>query len=248
MSQLTHEAKIGFRDQFRSARAQAIADAEGFQEILYVLERLGILITKSVESLGAYKDEIQNFAILSPLSDSLPDKFRYLHTPFNCLYEILKDARNDAFHQGAYARHLTVHAIELSLVLEDALSMGNTCVADYMVKSVVVAEDWQPISYVRQIMLMNNFTFLPIYTNEWYLISDTAIAQALSGISKNKRKENLALKVKDAVDQGIIKLEKANIVSFDLNVDSLVKILNGKPFLVLDGENLIGIITSFDVM
>jgi len=36
---LDHEAAIYFRDQFREARAKALRDAEGFQEVLFVLEK-----------------------------------------------------------------------------------------------------------------------------------------------------------------------------------------------------------------
>ena len=42
-------------------------------------------------------------------------------TPFSRLYDLVQDARNDALHQGAFARHLTIHAIGLALILEDAL-------------------------------------------------------------------------------------------------------------------------------
>jgi hypothetical protein len=37
------------------------------------------------------------------------------------LYEELRQARSDAMHQGAHARILTDHAVELTIILEDAL-------------------------------------------------------------------------------------------------------------------------------
>jgi hypothetical protein len=67
-------------------------------------------------------------------------------------------------HQGAFARRLTGHAIELSLVLEDALrrSLDSPVVGDYMVRGPICAEPWQPISFIRQRMLANSFSFLTL--------------------------------------------------------------------------------------
>ena len=70
---------------------------------------------------------------------------------------------NDALHQGAFARHLTIHAIDLALILEDALrSFEEPRVSDYMVRNPLFAELWQPIGFIRQQMLANSFSFLPV--------------------------------------------------------------------------------------
>ena len=111
------------------------------------------------------------------------------------LYDLVKDARNDALHQGAFARHLTSHAIELALVLEDALRrrLDSPVVGDYMVRNHVCAELWQPISFIRQQMLANSFSFLPVKSSgrDWCLISDLDIATYL-GPDALKRKPRLA--------------------------------------------------------
>jgi hypothetical protein len=96
---------------------------------------------------------------------------------------MVQAARNEALHQGASARHLTQHCIELALVLEDALVNDATIVADYMVKAPLCAYSWQPLSFVRQQMLANSFSHLPIRDadGKWYLLSDAAVASALRG-------------------------------------------------------------------
>jgi predicted transglutaminase-like protease len=127
---------IYFRDLFREARAKAYQDAEAFHEILYTLEKFGIRLTNNVEGLYQYWDEIGKVAEKSPLSSNID---REWHLPFNELYELVKDARNDALHQGAFARHLTLHATQLVLILEDALMDNASKVSDFMVREPICA-------------------------------------------------------------------------------------------------------------
>jgi predicted transcriptional regulator len=253
MTNLSLKTKLALRDQFKAARVYALADAEGFQEILYSLERLGIILTKQVLDLYGYGNKIKELARESPLAFEIPQTYRHFHTPFDTLYEIVRNARNDALHQGAYARHLTSHAIELSLILEDSLSGHDSkenekFVADYMVKDVVQAEPWQPISYVRQVMLSNNFSFLPIFKDDWHFVSDMSLAKALIGKSNNKRKEVLALTLEEAIKNGIVKLLAATQIDYLTPFNLLSDKLEHYPLLVMRDKNLVGIITSFDVM
>jgi hypothetical protein len=85
-----------------------LADAEAFDKIIHVVERLGYFLTKEnlanegdYGSLDKYKVAITQIAYKSGLSNQA-----YL-TPFSHLYELVREARNDALHQGAFARHLT---------------------------------------------------------------------------------------------------------------------------------------------
>ena len=96
------EIALHFRDELREARAAALRDAEGFQHILFVFERLGSRLLGQIRHLGQYKSKIVELAEKSPLA-SLPG----WHTTFEAKYEIVRKARNAAFHQGALARHLT---------------------------------------------------------------------------------------------------------------------------------------------
>jgi len=96
-----------------------------------------------------YQSAIAEVAQQSPLAEEIPSQWRQYYTPFHILYESVRAARNDALHQGAFARHLTVHAIQLAIVLEDALMQNLTTVGDYMVQNPVYAATWQPVGFIR---------------------------------------------------------------------------------------------------
>lgn len=162
---MEHDAAMYFRDQFREARARALRDAEAYQEILFSIERFGAALTGKIGTLWSYTDDIADRARGSPLAEDIPYEHREWHVPFPALYEVVRDARNDALHQGASARHLTTHATQLVLVLEDALNEQATSVGDYMVRDPLCAFPWQPINLVRQQMLANNFSYLPIWVD-----------------------------------------------------------------------------------
>ena len=138
------EALLCFRDQFRFGRAVAVKDAEGFSEILFTVERLGSFLSKEIGTLKSYLPVLQDLACDSPLARELPKVYPGLHLPFDRLYQLVMQARNDALHQGAYARHLTSHAIELSMVLEDALMNNLGTVAEFMVRDPLCCSLWQP--------------------------------------------------------------------------------------------------------
>lgn len=181
---MEHDAAIYFWDQFREARARALRDAEAYQEILFSIERFGAALTGKIGTLWSYSDDIADRARASPLAEDVPYEHREWHVPFPALYEVVRDARNDALHHGAYARHLTTHATQLVLVLEDALNEQATSVGDYMVRDPLCAFPWQPISLVRQQMLANNFSYLPIWDDRgeesrWRLVSDHVVANYL---------------------------------------------------------------------
>ncbi len=148
---LAHDAAIYFRNQLRGARALALRDAEAFDELLFSVERLGSALTNTIGALGhsKYQSAIAEVARQSPLAEEIPSQWREYHTPFHILYESVRAARNDALHQGAFARHLTVHAIQLAIVLEDALMQNLTTVGDYMVQNPVYAATWQPVGFIR---------------------------------------------------------------------------------------------------
>jgi hypothetical protein len=150
-----------FRDQLRSARATALADAEGFNAVLRVIELLGQQLGRNIKTLGHYKPMLSGLASVSPLAADLPSQWPGYYTSFSALYDEMKLARNDAVHQGAYARTLTDHAVELSIMLEDALMNEASKISQFMVRTVVDAKRWHPVSYVRQQMLTNAFSYLP---------------------------------------------------------------------------------------
>ena len=248
------EKFLYFRDQFREARAAALRDAEAFHEIVYTVERLGYFLAGEERTLARYKAAIEPIADGSPLAEEVPLLHRDWHIPFSELYEVVRIGRNDALHQGAFARNLTGHAIQLSVVLEDALMNSATKVGDYMVREPLCALPWQPVSFIRQQMLANHFTYLPVLFefgqgSEWYLISDRSVAQYLR--VPQQRKKRLAKTLENAVhDQGL-DLERAISCYSDTPIEDALRRFDGRPLLVRHREDpawLLGILTAFDLL
>lgn len=56
---LTKSEQLFYRDRLRAARYAALADAEGFAQICYELEGLGVRQLGKQESLGKYREELK---------------------------------------------------------------------------------------------------------------------------------------------------------------------------------------------
>src|ERR1700730_3496809 len=136
-----------YRDHVRSARAVALADAEGFHSILHSLELIGQMLDGRVRDLGKYEKAISSLADTSPLFAEIPRQWPQYHNTFGALYKELRQARNDAVHQGAHARTATSHAVELTIIIEDSLMSEAAAVSHFMVRDVVEAKLWHPVSY-----------------------------------------------------------------------------------------------------
>ena len=251
---MTIESANYFRSELQKAREDALKDAEAFDGIIHVVEKFGQFLTHRVGTLGSYRTKIEEVAEYSPLATKIPTNYdwrwRTLHTPFNLLYDMVKDARNDAMHQGASARHLTTHAIELALILEDAMREiceKNKCISDFMVRNPVCAQIWQPISFIRQQMLTNSFTYLPVFHPEqkWCFVSDLQVAKYLQVEMRHK---HLASSLQEAIENGGLKLQAVTPCIGKKPISEVLKDLCGTPILV--GENselgLEGILTAFD--
>jgi hypothetical protein len=155
------------------------------------------------------------------------------------------------FTKGASARHLTGHAIELALILEDALRKPETetpVVSDYMVRNPVCAELWQPISLIRQQMLTGSFSFLPLQIEgKWWVVSDRAVAAYL-GADWNARKLRLAKRLDEAETEKELKQE-AKCLPGDISLEEAIEALKDSPLLVIQkGACLLGIVTAFDLL
>ena len=260
---LDEQSARAFRLDLQAARENAIKDAEAFDEIIHAIERLGSFLLERIESLWAYHPPLKDLAEQSALAFETSRKWRELHTPFDLLYNEVKNARNDALHVGAYARHLTTHAIELALILEDALRIKEisfkeakkmeTNVSDFMIRNPVFAHLWQPISIIRQIMLTNSFSYLPVAMGEgkWHLVSDLAVATYLQGCSNNQRKDRLATSLEKAMQDSFPTLEKAQCIHSSAPVAEALKQTGGKPLLVTSDKadnEIVGFLTPFDLL
>ena len=263
---LTLDQKKFYLNELRSARYAALADAEGFQAVIHTLELMGQQLAGEIRSgLGNYKDELKCLADDSPLSLSAavnPEQLMMYHTSFCNLFDELRRARNEAVHQGAYARILTDHAVDITIILEDALmSKISKCpkVSQFMVRDVVEAKPWQPVSYVRQQMLKHGFSYLPVWFKDekkWKLISEYAVARyLLRGCPDNKRNGRLSMTIEKAVKEGDdrMRLLSVKTICQEKKISDIMK-CNGmgtEPILVTNPgrqHELVGILTSSDIL
>lgn len=131
------------------------------------------------------------------------------------LFTVVREARNKAVHDGAYARHLTSRLMDLLLILEEAVMTNIDRVEDIMVRNPVSAETWHLVSHVRKMMLTNSFTCIPIYQvtdgkGRWMLIRDSVLMLWIRAESdKKKQKARLALPVGDAITKHALAIEGA---------------------------------------
>ena len=180
------------------------------------------------------------------------------------LYDLVRNARNDAMHEGAFARNLAVHLVQLGVMLEDALvnRADGRKAKHYMMREPVTAEPWEPIAFVRQKMLVHSFSHLPVRIDGcWKIVSDHGIAVHLwqSDGSVNV-KERLQQRLDCAVKEETLKVRCAVVVKPEDVVREVVKesegyIRQGYPILVKadikdESENplLVGILTPFDLL
>ena len=159
------DVALYFRDALRTARAEALRDSESFEGIVFAIERLGSLLSKRRANLRRYEPFLTVLARNSPLAETLPASCPGYHTSVDRLFTLVRQGRNSALHEGAYARNLTANAFELALVLEDALLDGHSQIGSFMVRTPVCAFPWQPLGFIRQQMLANSFSFLPVQVN-----------------------------------------------------------------------------------
>ena len=249
----TKDGEADLLDRFRVARYEILKDAEGFLAGARCLEWVGQLVD---EKLG---NGLNNqWGALKKLLISLPnDEMEKAHR----LFHVVKDARNDAVHQGAWARHMAQHMVQLFLLFEEALLLKlmkrtDLFVADVMVTSPVIAEPWQLMTHVRSAMLANSFSYLPVKVkrgvrNKWMLLSDSAVLEwiYLKGDIKDDRKDQLSMRLSAALDMGL-RLEATRSIAHDRKLEDLLPKLKGhsRPVLLKKGRNLVGLVTAFDII
>jgi len=250
---LTQRERLFYRDRLREARYSALADAEGFAEVCFALEALGMRLLRREGTLSNYEPRIRTLSLEVPTLSKLAEDFPEFFTRFAALYDTVRRARNDAMHTGAYARHATSAAIELCIGLEEAVMKGSlqmSTVADFMVKTPVYVEPWQPVAHARQIMLTHSFSFLPVLHGNWKLLSEISLVKFLQG--SVDRRTALALSIEDAVARGLRLTDAPSVRTGDKIVDILQKeSTQDSPafWLVIDkNDRLAGILSPFELM
>ena len=129
---------------------------------------------------------------------------------------------------------------------------GNL-VSDYMVRGVACASLWQPVSFARQQMLTNSFSYLPLLTQSngqdtWCLLSDISVAKYLQSDDKKQR---LGQTIEKAIQDDLLKVERAHYCCVDCTIAAALDKFNGHPLLIVDKNKpnvLLGIVTPFDLL
>jgi len=229
-----------------------LADAEGFLAIIRSLEFIGQQLSGQIAGFWDYRPALVRLAGKSLLASEVPEALPVWHASFCSLYDEMRHARNDAVHQGSYARTLTNHALDLAIILEDALMSEASVVSQFMVREVVVAEQWYPISYVRQLMLKYAFSYLPSFDGiEWRLVPEWAVAQFIRGAASiDEKKKRLLTQVGEASRSQLRTIETVPIVANTLVSEALKKI-EDHPLLIVDEKDhtrLVGLLTASDVL
>ncbi len=259
LPELDTDEWLFFRDRLREARYGALADAEGFQQMCFAFEALGARLLNDSGSLEKYRPFL---CVL--VAENLPTGYE----DFGALFEAVKAARNDVMHTGAYARNAAIAAVQLSLLMEEAIlalltkkkedKTAKIKVADFMVRSPVTAEPWHTVGHVRRLMLLNSFSYLPIYwENKWHLISDMAMASMFQPLSNANRNLLAAARISDVLgcEMPQFKLQVAVIVEPVWEVEQLLK-CDQHPGLWLvvnakekeGSKQLVGVLSPFELM
>lgn len=251
--ELNIEESIHFLACFRDARANTLKDIENFNDIIIAIESFGsFLSNKILSGFGDYKCIIKEF-VTKFLCD-------YETEFFETKYDIVRTTRNESIHSGVFARNVSTHSLELLLIIEGALlsfmSKTHSTVGSFMVNNVIVAQPWQTVKIVRNIMLTNSFTHIPVYhKDDWCLVSETDIINFLGVNYYDKsRKENSVKTIQELIESKSYR--KIEVVHKPLT-ESLEEIKNcflsncGRPILIVNNihkNQLLGIITPYDIL
>jgi CBS domain-containing protein len=239
----------------RDARELAQKDSEDFAALIQAFERIGAMEKGRLgNGFGAYKDELLAIANQTPLHAGKPAHF---HASAGSLFSLVNEQRNDAVHQGIIARNLVRHSVEFSLTLEHAvMNMENmNTAADLMVRDVCYADRDHPVSYIRQRMLVNAFSFLPVRLddNSVKMLSDASLAKWLRRMDWSDQKLALVRTLRDATSASSDPLELIDPVSRSSStpISELVNALNSVPILLHEPGNntkIVGLISAFDLL
>lgn len=266
MKDVSQEQAIYFRNEFRKARLATERDPQNCLAIAQVLESFGTQVcsNKHEHSIGRCAGAVKKFVRkFNPISETLcPD----YHIRFGRLYEIVRDSRNDLAHRGSRAKYFAPRFMELTIAIEDALMNHDKIekVQDYMVRDVATAQLSQPLSAIRQAMLINSFSYMPYFDKDdkgkcnWFVVSDADIADYLrSGSSERDKRDRLnhTLKCATTDENGMARCkptvyEPEKLVS-EIFEDCEWRKKRHLPILVCradDKQHLLGILTASDLM
>ncbi len=232
--------------RLREARALVLRDAEAFHEAAMTLERIGQIVCGQIgKGLGDYRDAIVD--LIEPGDTPEADSVKRL-------FDTVKDARNMAVHEGAWARHLSSRLVELLILLEQSIGNRMKYAEDIMVRQPVVAEKWHMVTHVRQMMLANSFSTLPVDVDgRWHLITDWMIMRFLRDAgTKADREARLSASLESVIRSGRIEPGRAKCFPGKTPVSELATEMGQEPVLITEGKEtpprLLGILSPFDLL
>ena len=270
---LEQEPALAFRNAIREARANVLADAEDFQSMIRLIERLANHLCGKDVSLGSKKARMSVLKLFGEnAKEAGASAYGTSLLSASELYELSRHARNDAVHEGVFARNLSQHLVQLSILLEDALvdEALSPRIKHYMTSDPKTAEPWEQVKFVRQRMLANSYSHIPVRIEKsWKILSDHGIAIYLWGNGAGV-KSKLSCRLDSAINakSAGLPVESAKSVAPEDSVDSVLRehseyIKRGLPLLVeekirangdedgcgrKDENLLIGIVTAFDLL
>lgn len=203
--------------------------------------------------MGSFKEELCQFVREADVIGSVVEEADRVNPSFDRLFELVREGRNAAVHEGAFARHLARHAVRLSLIVEDALMSKGSTIADFMVSHPLCAAMWQPVGYIRQQMLANSFSFLPVrrkaMRGPWWLVADVEVARFLRAEGKNPAHQARRT-LEEVVRSRGMKLLRATTYELTTPVSEVLRNLSTAPIVVIApaSDEIVGIVSPFDLL
>jgi len=140
--------------------------------------------------------------------------------------------------------------------LEEGIIIRMEVIDQIMVRTPLEAKTWHLVGHVRNDMLSNSFSALPISIqmgskNRWMLLWDEAIMRMIWGKSREDRDRLLSQTIEDAIKNEKLELREAAVCTPRDAIESIAT-RSQWPVLVIDNssgtENLVGIVTPFDLL
>lgn len=243
----TTEQCVELMEEFRSARAMLLRDAESFHEAARALERLGRIVRG--RSGNGLKDYESSIAAFIKHTDEPEIELSIV------LYEVVRLARNDAVHQGSFVRHLSEKLVKLLLICERAIMSQLTLVRHIMVPSPIQAMPWHTLGHVRTQILANAFSSL-VYHNKStqpakiQLLTDAHVMKAIY-VKQPGKKIAVAsdMTVEKAIQEHILQAEDARPVRDCETLENCREMIKDQPVVVLNElEEVVGIVTPSDLL
>lgn len=231
----------------RNARYAVLANSEDWDSLFHAIENVSRLLIPQKQKNKCLKIRLDFLFQIFEKQYNKEEKKNYERLSY-----LVRDDRNSAMHEGAQARKLVSRLLEYSGLIELGLmrNMSNT-IKSYMVTEVTKAEVWHPLRLIRQNMLNNSYSWIPIFNKgEWYLISDYSVARILKSNSSNR--ECIDSKVEDLWEE--LRPIKATYIDqeTEIDIETLDCTPAKGPILVFEPngypDRLVGLITAFDLL